>query len=432
MKRILLIISAIAIATIAVSLAYYAQNSPPADDSPVTISGVFPSNESLISDRMPTIWLYINLKNVDITSLNFTLFIDALDATGGLAKGTSWAQFTLSEQLEEGPHVAVANIYNGQTKLATASWRFTVDTTPPSFSSLMPPNGSTVTTPTAVISAQYSDAIAGIDASSIIFSFNSVTNPSNAKINSSGLRYLVSLPNGTHSASLGVSDLAGNVARVNWYFTVALPPNETAPSASVVMLSKTGYYYKSGSGLPTIVGEVMNNGTVPVKDVIVQGLFMCKDGNVINNDKPSPAIVYGQAEIMVLAPGEVSPFMVTLPSNFPDFLYILSQLAKFDAKVVNYSVAATPPSRDFSFSNITASLKSNNYYNLTAAVTNTGPSPLADLKVVGTFYASAKPITVVSTHIYSLNAGETAYFTIMVEDGILGPMITAYDLKGSA
>ena len=196
-------------------------------------------------------------------------------------------------------------------------------------------------------------------------------------------------------------------------------------------MTKTGYF-NTESGLPTIVGEVKNTGTSSIKNVYIQGLFLCKDGNVINNDKTYPAIVYGYAEIEVLEPGDVSPFKIVMPSNFPDFAYILTQLAKFNANVEDFTVTTVAPYKDYQFTNVSGSLLVvNKHYNLTGVITNTGSTPLSDIKIVGTFYTPDKPIAVESVHVYSLDPGEQAYFTIMVEDNDVAPLITRYDLKGS-
>jgi len=403
---------------------------PVIDSYPPYLISSNPANGSFVNSQNPLVSCHINdtLSGVDMGSV--VMRIDNIPVTFDYA-GSPLDGWTVSYRpfLTNNNHTAAIYFedYNNNSKTGQIS--FAVDSIPPAIDGITPSNGSYVNGSSVLISAQFSDLISGINASTVVLSIDSLYNPASAIINSSGVSYIAQLTNGSHSATIRVSDKAGNVARVSWSFSVNVQYNPPEPSG-VIVLTKTGYF-NTESGLPTIVGEVKNNGTTAVKNVFVEGLFMCKDGGVINNDKV-PAILYGYAEIEVLEPGDVAPFKLEMPVDFPDFGYILTQLTKFDAKIENYTVTTDVPYSNYMFSNATGTLMPNNHYNLTGVITNTGATAISDIKVVGTFYTPTKPIAVESLHIYSLEPGESAIFTLLVEDNDVGPLITRYDLKGSA
>ncbi len=387
-------------------------------------------NGSFVNSQNPLVSFHINdtLSGVDMGSA--VMKIDNIPVAFDYA-GSPLDGWTVSYRpfLTNNNHTAAIYFEDFNNNSKTEQISFAVDSIPPTINGITPPNGSSISGSSVLISAQFSDLISGINASTVVLSVDSLYNPASAIINSSGVSYMAQLTNGSHTATIRVSDKAGNVARVSWSFSVNVQYNPPEPSG-VIVLTKTGYF-NTESGLPTIVGEVKNNGTTAVKNVLVEGLFMCKDGGIINNDKV-PAIIYGYAEIEVLEPGDVAPFKLEMPVDFPDFGYILTQLTKFDAKIENYTVTTDVPYSNYMFSNATGTLMPNNHYNLTGVITNTGATAISDIKVVGTFYTPTKPIAVESLHIYSLEPGESAIFTLLVEDNDVGPLITRYDLKGSA
>jgi hypothetical protein len=405
---------------------------PVEDFVPPYITDYSPANNSLVSSANPLVWFHINdtLSGVDVGSSILKIDNIPVAFQYGGSHLDGWT-ISYSKYLTDNNHSALLYVVDHNNNSRTEEILFTVDSTPPIISGITPVNGSTLNTSSVIVSAHFTDLFSGVDPSTVMLMVDSLYNPASATITSSGLSYSAQLTDGVHSVTIRISDLAGNTARANWAFTVDTPSNYTEPSESVIMLTKTGYF-NTESGLPTIVGEIKNNGTTTVKDVLIKGLFMCSDGKVINNDKRDPAIIYGYAEIKVLEPGGVSPFKLEMPADFPDFTYILSQLAKFDAQIEDFSATTDIPYKGFSFSNVTGTLQPDGHYKLTAVITNTGSGTISDTKVVGTFYTPTKPIAVESAHVYSLEPGESAFFMLMVEDDAVGPLITRHDLKASA
>ncbi len=403
---------------------------PVEGSTPPYLIAFSPANNSLINTPAPLVWFYFNDTDADFDA-NSTAFrmsyVVPFNCIGSPSSG--WNISYLGYYMD-GNYSASITVKDYSNNVKSERILFTVDATAPSVSAATPSNGAVLSSNVTSISARFSDFMTGVDPSSVMIKLDYEDITQIAQITGSGFNYTAALQDGTHSVLLRVSDFAGNVARVNWTFNVNTTSPDTGLTGSVSILTKTGYY-NTESGLPTIIGEVKNTGNTSVKNVLVQGLFLCNDGNVINNDEEYPAIAYAYAVIDLLEPGEVSPFKIVLPSDFPDFSYILSQLKKFDANVVNFTVTNETTSNDYQFTNITYAIVDGNHYNLTGVITNNGSVALSNIKIVGTFYSSNRPIAVEYAFVYSLAPGEQAYFTLMVEDDDVALLITRYELKGS-
>lgn len=413
-------------------------NSSANDSAPPYLASCFPVNNSIIRTPTPTVWFhfYDMGSAIDAASIVFRINnVLPVNCSGNHAAG--W-NISYNGYLLDGNYSVSITVKDLNDNSATARLYFTVDATPPSVSKRTPSNGATVNTSSVSISARFADALMGVDVSSIKIKLGSHDITQEALINSSGFTYLTTLQNGTYSVSVEISDLIGNVAIATWSFTVAIPPAAPPQIDSVIILTKTGYF-NTESGLPTIVGEVKNIGTTTVKNVMVEGRFLCNDGNVINNDNPYPAILYTYAEIDVLEPGAVSPFKIVMQSDFPDFKYVLSQVRKFDASVVNMTMTSEVPYRDYQFTNLSGGTvnvagplePAHYHYVLTGVITNNGSAPIDGIKVVATFYRPEGPMAVEYEVVQSLDPGESASFTIEVEDSVVASYITRYVLSGS-
>lgn len=408
------------------------------DSAPPYLASCFPVNNSIIKTPTPTVWFHFYDVGSGIDADSIVLRINNVlpfNCSGSPASGwnVSYAGYLL-----DGNYSVSITVKDLSNNSVTARLCFTVDATPPSVSKRNPWNGATINTSSVTISARFADALMGIDTSSIKIMLGSHDITHEALINSSGFTYSTILQNGSYSVSVEISDLIGNVAVATWGFTVAIPPDTPTQIDSVIILTKTGYL-NTESGLPTIVGEVKNTGTTTVKNVLVEGRFLCNDGNVINNDQPYPAILYAYAEISVLEPGAVSPFKIVMPSDFPDFSYVLSQVRKFDASVVNMTRTSEAPYRDYQFTNVSGGIvnvagplePAHYHYVLTGTITNNGSATLDGINVVATFYRPEGPMAVEYVVVQPLDPGEAASFTIEVEDNVVASYITRYVLSGS-
>jgi parallel beta-helix repeat protein len=102
-----------------------------------------------------------------------------------------------------------------------------VDTIPPIIKNLQPPDGSTTTDNTPIISADYADP-SGIDLSSVLLMVNGIDVTSFAIVTAGGVSFLPGGPlsDGIYTVYIEVSDIYGNQATATWSFIVgtALPP----------------------------------------------------------------------------------------------------------------------------------------------------------------------------------------------------------------
>ena len=155
------------------------------------------------------------------------------------SSGNLTANLTLSDGVYNVTIVASDNAGN----TANASIIFTVDSTPPSISVISPGNNSILGTSNVYIAAFASDAMTGVNASSISLEVNGAAIPFNY---TGGLiEAYVNLSEGVYRLDISVSDNAGNTATATIFFaidlenpTVSLSPGTglIIPVSSVVLL----------------------------------------------------------------------------------------------------------------------------------------------------------------------------------------------------
>ncbi|OGV79391.1 MAG: hypothetical protein A3K18_10145 [Lentisphaerae bacterium RIFOXYA12_64_32] len=109
--------------------------------------------------------------------------------------------------------------------VANASLAFTIDLTPPAISNLAPADGGEVEGLTPTITADFADALAGIDQASVTLTVDGVDVTAQATVDASVVSFSSVLPMapGDHTVSLTVFDQAGNEAGAVWGFSIAEP-----------------------------------------------------------------------------------------------------------------------------------------------------------------------------------------------------------------
>ncbi|MHB8858989.1 MAG: hypothetical protein ACYC6Z_05845 [Thermoleophilia bacterium] len=175
--------------------------------------------------------------------------------------------------IADGHHSVSVNLkdLSGNAAVAGAS-NFDVDTTAPSITGFSP--AGTGNSGTVTLSADYSDQVSGINAGSVALKLDG-SPQAGCTVTASSLSCPAGgLPEGSHLASLSVSDNAGNTATQDWSFTV-----QGGPIAS---------------GFSPAVGAVVNNPAAPVSaawtrngaDIDAASVSVYIDGAL----KASPAI----------------------------------------------------------------------------------------------------------------------------------------------
>lgn len=139
----------------------------------------------------------------------------------------------------------------GQSNDSVAA-TFYVDMTPPIVGGLTPGNGSYHRLTLVTIRANFNDAIAGVNASSVRISLDGVDITSSAAISSTGFSYQAPLPQGSHRVTISISDNIGLKADYLWTFTTDVTP----PSLSAISPASGAI---TGSLRPQIAASYSDN-----------------------------------------------------------------------------------------------------------------------------------------------------------------------------
>ncbi len=138
--------------------------------------------------------------------------------------------------LKRGEHTVYVEVADKFGNVASQSWTFTVETTPPTIVSVEPKDE--VNTATPVLKATYNDGNgSGIDVRSVVLSLNGQVLPASAAANQVSYAILTPLEKGiTYKVSVQVADMAGNIATGDSTFsleTTAPKITGTAPTGTV-------------------------------------------------------------------------------------------------------------------------------------------------------------------------------------------------------
>ncbi len=233
------------------------------DISPPIITNLQPPDASTINNDTPTIGAdYSDPSGIDVSSV--VLKVDGIDVTSSATVTASSVSYIPASALLDGGHTVYLEVKDVYGNLATATWTFTVDTTPPTITNLQPPDASTTNDNYPTISADYSDP-SGINVSSVVLEVDGLDVTSSATVTASGVSYLpgVQLSDGIHTVYLEVKDNYGNVAIASWSFTVDTTPpiitNLQPPDAST-----------TNDNTPTISADYSDPSGINVSSVVLE------------------------------------------------------------------------------------------------------------------------------------------------------------------
>jgi hypothetical protein len=155
---------------------------------------------------------------INVNSIVMTLNGQVVEATVGEAQ----ASFAVKEALKSGVgYVVGISVADKAGNIATASSNFKLESTAPVISGMSP--SGTVQSVDVAVSANYSDAGAGIDVSTALMKVDGVV--VNANASASGISYQATkLMRGEHTVYVEVADNFGNPASQNWTFKVEDTP----------------------------------------------------------------------------------------------------------------------------------------------------------------------------------------------------------------
>ncbi len=242
-----------------------------ADPNPPTIGGLTPTDGFVTGDTTPTIAATYS-DSSGIATAAVVLKVDAVNVTSSATVTSSDVTYVPSTPLTEGIHTAHVEVKDNYVShnLATRSWQFSVDTSPPSIANLQPLNQSTVATGSPAISATYNDA-SGIDVASIVLKVDTIDVTASASVNSTRVFYVPSPPlaNGMHNVSLAVADLTvpQNTATAMWWFIVdtTLPD----PDPPVISSLQPANYSLISNAMPTIHAAYTDASGIDMASVVL-------------------------------------------------------------------------------------------------------------------------------------------------------------------
>ncbi len=151
------------------------------------------------------------------------------------------------------------------------------DTSPPVISGLAPSSGRSVSQSAVAISADYADAISGIDKNTARIWLDDQNVTADAVITDTRISYNAGgLSTGTHTVKITVSDKAGNTASKNWNFKITVSSSGGGGGGSAPKTTPTPTPAPSLPAGATDVSGIIDNNSRFTHDIqIVSQDLMC-------------------------------------------------------------------------------------------------------------------------------------------------------------
>jgi parallel beta-helix repeat protein len=215
------------------------------------ITNLTPPDASTTNDNTTTISAdYNDLSGIDVSSV--ALIVDGIDVTAFATITASGVSYLPSAVLSDSTHTVYLEVKDTVDNLASVTWSFTVDSTPPIITNLQPHDGEMINLDIPLISADYSD-LSGINVSSVLLKVDGIDVTSFVTVTGSGVSYTPGIPfsDSIHTVYLEVRDIYGNLATASWSFTVDTSPPITtiSPNTSIVKVG-TIFTLTATDGVP--------------------------------------------------------------------------------------------------------------------------------------------------------------------------------------
>jgi len=250
------------------------------DTKPPIIMNLQPPNTSTTNNNTPAISAnYSDPSGINVSSV--LLKVDGIDVTLSSTVTASGVIYAPSSALSDSVHTAYIEVEDNDNNLATATWNFTVDATPPTIINSQPPNTSTTNDNTPMISADYWD-LSGIDVSSVLLEVDTANVTSSATVTASNISYTPGIPltDGIHNVYLEVRDNPGNLAIAMWSFTIDtnppaitnLQPPDISTTNDDTPIISANYSDPSGINLSSILLTIDSIDVTASATVMVSGV----------------------------------------------------------------------------------------------------------------------------------------------------------------
>ena len=230
------------------------------EDAPV-VTDVIPSGS--INDDMPVISAKYSDTGtgIDLASVTMTLNGDVVSATIGAGE----VSYSVKEPLKPSVGYSIGiRVADKAGNVGTASGSFKLEVTAPIISGMSPTG--TIQSVDVAVSANYSDAGAGIDLTTSLMKVDGAV--VNANASASGISYpATKLMRGEHTVYVEVADQFGNSASQNWTFKVedtppviaTVEPNSEVNTATPVLKAT---YSDAGTGINVASVVLSLNGQI--------------------------------------------------------------------------------------------------------------------------------------------------------------------------
>ncbi len=221
------------------------------DTTPPVITIVTPRAGSFVSGARPSLATDFADPESGVDPASVVFKLDGADLTSEAdvtAEKFAWGALVA---LNEGAHDVEVKAADRAGNVATATWSFTVDLTPPALS-IVEPAGPVVTgTPRPTIAVIYGDALSGLDPITLEITVDSTNITALCAVNATAASCTPSpLGHGQHTITALIQDRAGHTQVVVRTFellidtapptvTIAAPANGAAVNTSAVVVSGT-------------------------------------------------------------------------------------------------------------------------------------------------------------------------------------------------
>ncbi len=196
-----------------------------ADTTAPDVTIVSPSNGSSTASRTPAlVVLWDDGEGSGINLSTASVKLDNQDITAQLQLSLSGFSYELptSMELTDSSHLLEISIEDAEGNLGSASSSFTVDATPPTFSSPTPTPEVFTRFDSPAMAVSYADSGVGVDATSVKLFIDENDETAEATVTASALLYdsEEELCEGPHVVTVQVKDLLGNESVMTWLFFV--------------------------------------------------------------------------------------------------------------------------------------------------------------------------------------------------------------------
>jgi len=184
------------------------------DTAAPAVTGVAPANGAVINNSRPAISASFSDATSGVNVASVRLLINETDVTAMATVTASGISYTPSAALPDGAATVAISVSDNAGNGATATSTWTVDTKAPPAPTSPLANGSTVSAGQFQFNASFSGV--GPLPGSVHLLIDGVDVTSNATVTPTGITYSGTLPAGSHTVTLVVTDAAGNPASASW------------------------------------------------------------------------------------------------------------------------------------------------------------------------------------------------------------------------